>query len=141
MKKKMIVIMLALVIGGSIAYFMFSRRYLEEDKNVVKVSAFQVGVFTSYDNALKVADRNNGIVVTDNDVYRVYVSILSSREAVDKMREYYDSIGLHYYLREIEVNDEFLNSIKNTEELLIMSNSDTYNIINLNVLNKYEEIL
>ena len=133
--------MLALVIGGSIAYFMFSRRYLEEDKSVVKVSAFQVGVFTSYDNALKVADRNNGIVVSDNDVYRVYVSILSSREAVDKMREYYDSIGLHYYLREIEVDDEFLNSIKNTEELLIMSNSDTYNIINLNVLNKYEEIL
>lgn len=141
MKKKLIIIMLALVIGGSIAYFMFSRRYLEEDKSVVKVSAFQVGVFTSYDNALKVADRNNGIVVSDNDVYRVYVSILSSREAVDKMREYYDSIGLHYYLREIEVDDEFLNSIKNTEELLIMSNSDTYNIINLNVLNKYEEIL
>ena len=57
------------------------------------------------------------------------------------MMKYYDSIGLNYYLKEISVTPEFLNSIKNTEDLLIMSNSDTYNIINLNVLNKYEELL
>ena len=140
MKKKLIIIMLALVIGGSIAYFMFSREYVD-DSGKVRVKAFQVGVFTNYDNALKVADRNNGIVVNDNDVYRVYVSILSNQEAVEKMKEYYDEIGLHYYLRDIEVDDEFLNSIKNTEDLLIVSDTDTYNIINLNVLSKYEELL
>lgn len=132
--------MLAFVIGGSIAYFMFSREYAD-DSGKVRVKAFQVGVFTNYDNALKVADRNNGIVVNDNDVYRVYVSILSNQEAVEKMKEYYDEIGLHYYLRDIEVDDEFLNSIKNTEDLLIVSDTDTYNIINLNVLSKYEELL
>ena len=140
MKRRLIIVLVALVIGGGIAYFMFSREY-ENNSNRVMVKAFQVGVFTNYDNALKVADRNNGIVVSDDNLYRVYVSILSSQEAVDKMREYYDSIGLHYYLRDIEVDDEFLNNIKNTEELLIISNSDTYNIINLNVLNKYEELL
>lgn len=140
MKKKILVVFVALLIGGCIAYFMFSREY-ELDSNKVMVKAFQVGVFTNYDNALKVANRNNGIVVSDDSLYRVYVSILSSQEAVNKMKEYYDSIGLHYYLRDIEVNDEFLNNIKNTEELLIISNSDTYNIINLNVLNKYEELL
>ena len=132
--------MLALVIGGSIAYYIFSRECVD-DSGKVRVKAFQVGVFTNYDNALKVADRNNGIVVNDNDVYRVYVSILSNQEAVEKMKEYYDEIGLHYYLRDIEVDDEFLNSIKNTEDLLIVSDTDTYNIINLNVLSKYEELL
>lgn len=141
MKKRLIIIMLALVVGGSIAYFIFSRRYSEDSSSTVKVSAFQVGVFSNYDNALKVADRNNGIVVSDDDLYRVYVSILSSSEAVSKMKDYYDSIGLNYYLREIEVDDEFLSNIKNTEELLIVSDSDTYNIINLDVLNKYEELL
>lgn len=140
MKKRLLIILVALFIGGGIAYYMFSREYIvEEDK--VKVKAFQVGVFTNYENALKVADRNNGIVVSEDDLYRVYVSILSSKEAVDKMKKYYDSIGLHYYLREIEVNNEFLSNIKNTEQLLIVSSSDTYNIINLNVLNKYEELL
>ncbi len=140
MKKKIIVVLLSLVLGSGIAYFIFTRRYVDSDE-AVKVKAFQIGVFTNYDNALRVADRNNGIVVSDNDVFRVYVSILSSEEAVLKMMKYYDSIGLNYYLKEISVTPEFLNSIKNTEDLLIMSNSDTYNIINLNVLNKYEELL
>lgn len=140
MKKKLIVVLLSLVLGCGIAYFIFTRKYVDSDE-AVKVKAFQIGVFTNYDNALRVADRNNGIVVSDNDVFRVYVSILSSEEAVLKMMKYYDSIGLNYYLKEISVTPEFLNSIKNTEDLLIMSNSDTYNIINLNVLNKYEELL
>ncbi len=140
MKKKLIVVLLSLILGCGIAYFIFTRKYVDSDE-AVKVKAFQIGVFTNYDNALRVADRNNGIVVSDNDVFRVYVSILSSEEAVLKMMKYYDSIGLNYYLKEISVTPEFLNSIKNTEDLLIMSNSDTYNIINLNVLNKYEELL
>ena len=133
--------MIALAIGGGIAYFIFTRKYLDVESEYVKVKAFQVGVFTNYDNALKIADRNNGIVVRDNDLFRVYVSILSSDEAVNKMREYYDGIGLNYYLKEIEVTTEFLDSIKNNEDLLIISDSDTYSIINLNVLNKYEELL
>lgn len=140
MKKRLLIILVALFIGGGIAYYMFSREYIvEEDK--VKVKAFQVGVFTNYENALKVADRNNGIVVSEDDLYRVYVSILSSEEAVDKMRKYYDSIGLHYYLRDIEVNSEFLINVRNTEELLFRSDVDAYNIINLSVLSEFEELL
>lgn len=140
MKKRLMVILFALVLGGGVAYFMFSREYVS-DVVKVKVKAFQVGVFTNYDNALKVADRNNGIVVSDDDLYRVYVSILSSEEAVDKMRKYYDSIGLHYYLRDIEVNSEFLINVRNTEELLFRSDVDAYNIINLSVLSEFEELL
>jgi hypothetical protein len=140
MKKRLMVILFALVLGGGVAYFMFSREYVS-DVVKVKVKAFQVGVFTNYDNALKVADRNNGIVVRDDDLYRVYVSILSSEEAVDKMKKYYDSIGLHYYLRDIEVNSEFLINVRNTEELLFRSDVDAYNIINLSVLSEFEELL
>lgn len=140
MKKRLMVILFALVLGGGVAYFMFSREYVS-DVVKVKVKAFQVGVFTNYDNALKVADRNNGIVVSDDDLYRVYVSILSSEEAVDKMKKYYDSIGLHYYLRDIEVNSEFLINVRNTEELLFRSDVDAYNIINLSVLSEFEELL
>lgn len=139
MKKMLIMILLAISIGGGIAYFLFTRQYVDEE--VVRVHAFQVGVFSNYDNALRVADRNNGIVVKDNDLYRVYVSILSSDDAVLKMMKYYDSIGLKYYLRDINVSKEFLSSIKSSEELLMGSSSDTYKVINLSVLSKYEELL
>ena len=139
MKKMLIMILLAIGIGGGIAYFLFTRQYVDDE--VVRVHAFQVGVFSNYDNALRVADRNNGIVVKDNDLYRVYVSILSSDDAVLKMMKYYDSIGLKYYLRDINVSKEFLSSIKSSEELLMGSSCDTYKVINLSVLSKYEELL
>ncbi len=141
MKKVFVVILLALVIGGGLAHFIFNRRYVVDDDVYVKVSAFQVGVFTNYDNALKVADRNNGIVVDEEGIYRVYVSILSDKGAVDKMKKYYDEIGLNYYLREIEVSESFLESIDVHEKLLLDSNSDVYSVINLDVLSIYEELL
>ena len=135
----LIMILLAISIGGGIAYFLFTREYVDEE--VVRVHAFQVGVFSNYGNALRVADRNNGIVVKDDEMYRVYVSILSSDAAVLKMMKYYDSIGLKYYLRDIDVSKEFFESIKSSEELLMGSSSDTYKVINLSVLSKYEELL
>ena len=140
MKKFMIFVFLALVIGCSLAYFMFSReRGLESEKVMVK--AFQVGVFTNYDNALRVAYRNNGIVVSDEGVFRVYVAILNDEDAIDNMRRYYDEIGLNYYLKEISVSKEFLDSIKSSEKLLKDSGKEAYNVINLSVLSVYEELL
>ena len=141
MKKVLIVVLLALVIGGGLAHYIFNRRYVVDDDVYVKVSAFQVGVFTNYDNALKVADRNNGIVVAEDDIYRVYVSILSDKGAVDKMKKYYDGIGLNYYLKSISVSKKFVDSIKDNEELLVRSSSDTFSVINKSILNRFEEVL
>lgn len=140
MKKFMIFVFLALVIGCSLAYFMFSRDNGLNDEKVM-VKAFQVGVFTNYDNALRVADRNNGIVVSDEGVFRVYVAILSDDAAIDSMRKYYDEIGLNYYLKEISVSREFLDSIKSSEKLIKDSGKEAYNVINLSVLSAYEELL
>lgn len=140
MKKFMIFVLLALVIGCSLAYFMFSRDNGLNDEKVM-VKAFQVGVFTNYDNALRVADRNNGIVVSDEGVFRVYVAILSDDAAIDSMRKYYDEIGLNYYLKEISVSREFLDSIKSSEKLIKDSGKEAYNVINLSVLSAYEELL
>lgn len=141
MKKFMIVFVMAVILGGGLAYFIFSK-VVDEDvitKGVAK--AFQVGAFTSYDNALRVAERNNGIVVSDDDIYRVYVAILQDDDAIVKLSNYYDDIGLNYYIKEIRVSEDFLSSISGNEELLVNSSSDTYSVINLDVLSKYEEML
>ena len=107
----------------------------------MSVKAFQIGAFTNYDNALRVAERNNGIVVSEEEIFRVYVAILSSQDAVDIMRKYYDSIGLNYYLRDIMVDAKFLDSLKDSEKLLVSSDTEVYKVINLSVLNMYEEFL
>ena len=108
---------------------------------MVKANAFQVGVFTSYDNALKVADRNNGIVVSDDDLYRVYVAISTNSEVIRKLEDYYDSIGLRYYLKEIDVSKTFSKNVTVYEEMILKSSVDTYTTINLDVLHEYQENL
>ena len=114
-----------------------------EDVSVseVVVTAFQVGAFNSYDNAYRVAIRNNGIVVSDEDIFRVYVSVLYDEEAISKLSLYYDSIGLNYYLKSISVSKKFVDSIKDNEELLVRSSSDTFSVINKSILNRFEEVL
>lgn len=129
------------MLGGGISYYFFTRKYVVDDNELMSVKAFQIGAFTNYDNALRVAERNNGIVVSEEEIFRVYVAILSSQDAVDIMRKYYDSIGLNYYLRDIMVDSKFLDSLKDSEKLLISSDTEVYKVINLSVLNKYEEFL
>ena len=129
------------MLGGGISYYFFTRKYVVDDNELMSVKAFQIGAFTNYDNALRVAERNNGIVVSEEEIFRVYVAILSSQDAVDIMRKYYDSIGLNYYLRDIMVDAQFLDSLKDSEKLLVSSDTEVYKVINLSVLNMYEEFL
>ena len=57
------------------------------------------------------------------------------------MMNYYDNIGLNYYLKKIRVSSDFIESISSSEELLLKSSSDTYSVINLSVLEQYKELL
>ena len=142
MKKVLIIILCALFLGGGIAWFLFNKIVLEDDVlSNDEVTAFQVGVFSNYENAIRVAERNNGIVVSDSDLFRVYVAILYDDEAISKMMNYYDNIGLNYYLKKINVSSDFIESISSSEELLLKSSSDTYSVINLSVLEQYKELL
>lgn len=143
MKKYIIIVLCAVLVGGGLAYIIFNKIVFTDEEVIsgVSVSAFQVGVFSNYDNAIKVADRNNGIVIVDDDLYRVYVAILSDKDAIKKVSEYYSEIGLNYYLKEINVSKEFVSEIKDDEELIKKSSMETYNTINLDVLSKYSDYL
>lgn len=142
MKKVLIVILCAVAIGGGAAYYLFNKVVVKAESSGEKiVSAFQIGAFTNYDNALKVADRNNGIIVDDNDIYRVFVAILYNQDAVNKLKKYYQEIGLNYYLKEIVVDDKFVDEIDEVERLLLKSDSETYITLNSEILHKYEALL
>lgn len=137
MKKTLIVVVLAVVIGGSFSYFILRRNnQVIEDENDT-CYAFQIGAYENYENANRIAERNNGIVVKNDKLYLVYVAILKSDEAIKVLSNYYDEIGLNYYLKEIEVSNEFISNINDDEVMIMKSNRDTYTTINLDVLQKY----
>ena len=133
MKKTILAILLATIIGFTFGFFFLKKLNTEtitEVSNIKsQVYAFQIGVYKNKDNALKEASTNNGIVILDNDIYRVYTAILKDATLIDNLKNYYNSIGLNYYLKAINVSNKTSGIIDNYESLLKSCDSSNYNLI------------
>lgn len=133
MKKTILTIVLAILIGFTFGFFFlkkFTPKTITEVSNIKsQVYAFQIGVYKNKDNATKNAITNNSIVVEDNNLYRVYIALLKDQTLIDNLKKYYDSIGLNYYLKAINVSDSTENIISNYELLLNNCDSSNYDMI------------
>ncbi len=133
MKKTILTIVLAILIGFTFGFFFlkkFTPKTITEVSNIKsQVYAFQIGVYKNKDNATKNATTNNSIVVEDNNLYRVYIALLKDQTLIDNLKKYYDSIGLNYYLKAINVSDNTENIINNYELLLNNCDSSNYDMI------------
>lgn len=133
MKKTILTIVLAILIGFTFGFFFlkkFTPKTITEVSNIKsQVYAFQIGVYKNKDNATKNATTNNSIVVEDNNLYRVYIALLKDQALIDNLKKYYDSIGLNYYLKAINVSYNTENIINNYELLLNNCDSSNYDMI------------
>ena len=133
MKKTILTIVLGILIGCTFGFFFlkkFTPKTITEVSNIKsQVYAFQIGVYKNKDNATKNATTNNSIVVEDNNLYRVYIALLKDQTLIDNLKKYYDSIGLNYYLKAINVSYNTENIINNYELLLNNCDSSNYDMI------------
>lgn len=133
MKKTIISIFLAMIVGFTFGFLFlkkFNTESITEVSNIKsQVYAFQIGVYKSKDNALNAANTNKGIVILDNDIYRVYIAILKDQILIDNLKSYYSSIGLNYYLKAINVSSKTNNIIDNYESLLNNCDSSNYSMV------------
>lgn len=133
MKKTIIMIILAIGVGFTFGFLFlkkFNTETITEVSNIKsQVYAFQIGVYKNKDNALNAATTNKGIVILDNDIYRVYIAILKDETLIDNLKDYYDSLGINYYLKAINVSSKTNNIIDNYESLLNNCDSSNYNMV------------
>lgn len=133
MKKTIIMIILAIGVGFTFGFLFlkkFNTETITEVSNIKsQVYAFQIGVYKNKDNALNAATTNKGIVILDNDIYRVYIAILKDQTLIDNLKSYYSSIGLNYYLKAINVSSKTSGIIDNYESLLKSCDDSNYNLI------------
>lgn len=136
---------MAIIIGFSFGIFFFKK--FDNDivaiANVInkQVYAFQIGVFKNISNANKMASEENGIVISDKEYYRVYLTFANNEEVISKLKEYYDSKNINYYLKNIEVSDEFLKKLNEYELLMLNTDQSNYqNIIN-SIIKEYQNEL
>lgn len=133
MKKTIISIFLAMIVGFTFGFFFlkkFNTETITEVSNIKsQVYAFQIGVYKNKDNALNAANTNKGMVILDNDIYRVYIAILKDETLIDNLKDYYDSLGINYYLKAINVSSKTNNIIDNYESLLNNCDSSNYSMV------------
>jgi hypothetical protein len=145
MKKFLITVLLAIIIGGIFGFIAFKK--VSSPDNTLptlfeeKVYAIQAGVFTSYDHATTLANEYSGIIVPDSDKYRVYLAISSGSNSLSLLKNYYDQLGISYYVKEITSNDSFTSSLNQYESLLSATTEDNYGPIINDILKEYEKTL
>lgn len=103
------------------------------------VKAFQVGAFTNQASAEEEAISKEGKVSYDGEFYYVYISILSDEKNLEQMRNYLDKKNIYYYIKTIDVNQEFKDSLITYEELMKESSSEVaFMQLNQRILDMYE---
>lgn len=143
LKKYLIPIFLAIGIG--FVFGLISFKKFEENINDImtgeskKLVAFQVGVFNNLENANEKATTCNGLVINDQDMYRVYVAVVSDGEAKESVKKYYENKGIDYYIRNLEYDEDIYNEIKEYEALLMATSVEYYEEILKTMVNVYKE--
>lgn len=141
MKKVLLSILIAIIIGFSFGYIFLKRFNMSKvsTSDIVNIYAFQVGVYKNYNNALNVSNINNGIIINDNDSYRVYSAFLSDMEIVNNLKEYYKTNNINYYLKQINVSNDTLTIINDYEILLKKASIDKYPMIIKELMKELEK--
>ncbi len=130
--KKVIPYLLALILGYLIANLIF-------DYQNIKMTGFQLGVYKD----VKLAKEYNkkypsSILIKDDDVYRLYYSILSNDDAIAKMEDYLNKNKIAYYKKEIIVNDNgLIKALNKYEKSMINVSDDAFKAINEVIMESY----
>ncbi len=135
-------ILLAVFVGCTCAFYLFKN----VENNTKKESSYnavaiQIGVFKDSKNAHAMASSYGGAVFQDDDLYRVYYSILNRDENIDFIKEHLDDLGINYYLKSLKVSDDVLANSKEYENMMVKTNEESKLAINEELLNMYKEVV
>ena len=135
--KKFLPYLLSLVTGLIFGFLLFQDGDFEIREvfaDNMKVTAFQLGVFNNKDSALELMGKHDGsLVMQDEDVYRVYFSLLTNETVIAKMEKYLTNKKINYYLKDITLRDSDLIKAINEYESTMIEGSDSV-LISVNKL-------
>lgn len=141
--KKLIPYLLSLIIGCFFGYLLFQ----DTDFNVkdvfastIHAKAFQLGVFTNLSAAEEFKEKYEpSIIINDDDVYRVYYSILTNKKVISKMEDYLEDNSINYYLKDIVITDDSLiKSLSEYESSMEEGSVNVLTSLNNLIMSSYE---
>ena len=139
--KRFLPYLFSLIIGSVLGFLLFSKTDIDLPvfKESIKVTGFQLGVFNSIDLAKEYTNKfPHSIIMQNDDIYRVYISILTNSKCINKMEEYLNNQNIAYYKKDIVINDSgLIKALNNYEKTMLEGNQDTFISINNLIMDSY----
>jgi len=139
--KKFLPYIFSLLVGSVFGYLLFNSRdvSLEVFKEEINATGFQLGVFNSIDLAKEYAKKYpDSIIIQEDDVYRVYYSILTNDKTILKMENYLNNKKIAFYKKEIKVSDKgLIKALSDYEKTMLEGNDTTFISINKLIMESY----
>ena len=146
MKKYFITIIVSLVIGFFLSYFVITE--YTDKKGVTVYKEVQMLYFFKYNEFNSKEEMDKGTInlesyvyQNDDGKYKVYIAITKNENNIDKIKKYYSDYNLEvekYFIS----NTDYIKSIENLDNILI--NTDDQTVIGeiiIQGLNNYEEVV
>lgn len=141
MKRKILLCLLA-VLSGIIFTFLFLNNSKIYAKEEYYLFAIQIGAYKNYDNALKESENKKGIIIKDNNYYKVYVGIYRDTDILNEMVVYYENNKVPVIIKSINVDKSFYKEISQYEKVFRETNNmEVKEKIRISILNSYNESL
>jgi hypothetical protein len=138
--KKILPYVFSLMVGAVFGYLLFNSREVSSAfKEEVSATGFQLGVFNSVDLAKDYVKKYPAsIIISDDDVYRVYYSILTNDSVINKMEDYLNDKKISFYKKDITISDKgLINALSDYEQTMLDVSSDTFASINKLIMESY----
>ena len=145
--KNIFPVVLCILIGFFMGTFLFNQYNTKVDSVALtgeNLYFIQAGVFSSEDQ-MKEAMKNTTyyIYTKENNMYYSYIGITKNKKNLEKLQEFYTSIGYDIYVREIFVSNLSFLTVLEQYDLLLNETTDNNVVksIENQVINKYEELV
>ena len=130
MKKKILIILMAIAVGAVLALPTLSMASKDSSKKE-NMFVLQLGIFKNYDNAFEKKQSVKGSIIYQNkDVYYVLAGVSKEETGLYKIEEYLKKENISYYKKQMTICYDADNLVK--YNLLLQKTSDVETIKTLN---------
>ena len=107
MKKSLITIFLAIILGYICASFILEEYRLSNFEDFNNIYYLQIGAYNKLDNALAdLTSITNKKVIKEDDKYYSYIGITSSIDNANRIKKLYKEQGINVYIKEKYLNNK-----------------------------------
>lgn len=141
MKKKMGIILLAILVGVILALPAIKVYLPEKGCDAVEVYVLQTGIYDDLENAKESKEKiANSIIYQDNNQYRVLVGASMTEENLSKIEQILTEENIHFYKKKLTVPVSHDLFYKYNLMLEKTSDKDAVLLINKKMLEKMMEL-